>query len=114
MMIYLVSEIEYFYSPAIDRRIKGTTTVPLEAFDNKQDAVLFCGSSSIKKINNLINSGKIKQFIPSFLTEEKENFLKKHNIKDFKVKSELIEEFMKVFEFNFYVVNEVKLHSICG
>jgi hypothetical protein len=113
MKIYVVTEICYFYSPTLDKKYKKEDAYTiLKAFDNLSDANKFLESQTIKKFKELSSNGSLKKYLPDNPVDEKEAFLKKHNIVNYSVPSKLIMDFIQAFKLDFYCISETELCSI--
>lgn len=112
MNIYLVSEVNYFYSATLNKKYKNDASIPIKAFDNLTDANKFVKDSTIKKFKHLMSEDMLKKYLPDEPTGEKEDFIKTNKINKFNVPEKLILDFMRVFNLEFYFVSEIPLHSI--
>jgi hypothetical protein len=111
MNIFLVNEVNYFYSPTLDKKYRNDAYITVKAFDNLADANKFVKESTIKKFKHLMSEDMLKKYIPDEPTGEKAEFIKTHKIGK-SVPEKLILDFMKVFNLEFYFVSEIPLHSI--
>lgn len=116
MRIYEVQELSYFYSAVMSKFFPKNSTASIVAFKKKEDANKRVKKLNIEKFKNICEENNLIKYIPDKenLTTTQIKFIKDNNfiMEDnflLKQKTNKIEEFMSVFNLNFYCVNDIEL-----
>lgn len=116
MKIYTIQEITHFYSPVVNKYFPRDTSSTITAFKNKQEASKFVKDLNFKKFKDICKQNQLVKYIPDAenLTKIQQDFVVNNSVifeenYILKMKPSQIEEFMRVFNLNFYATNEIEL-----
>lgn len=116
MKIYTLQEVTYFYSPVVNKFFPKDSSNTVEAFKNKEDANKKVNELNIKKMKDICKRNILSKYIPDSenLTKTQQEFIASNSVifeENFiaRMSKIQIQDFMKVFNLEFYKANEIEL-----
>lgn len=116
MKIYELQEVEYFFSPVMNKFFPKDSSKTIVAFKTKKAAMESVREMNVKRLKEICKEDKVCKYIPDLenLTKFQQEYVKSNAIvldDDFisRMKNKMLENFMIAFNLNFYAINEVEL-----